>query len=94
MRDMRKAERQATPGESDDLLPLVTVLMLRAGDLIDTDMNTAPVVTADGDMYTIDTTPLVSFTRSEAILAACSLIAAADPLDRTWPITLAAVRQT
>lgn len=87
------------PGGPDDLLPLVAALMTRAFELVNEDTETVNdtlvAVGIDPDQFSvgIGVSP-VGLTRAQAIRTACWLIALADPMDKTWPIVLAAVRNT
>lgn len=87
------------PGGPDDLLPLVAALMTRAFDLVNEDTETVNdtlvAVGGGADQFSvgIGVSP-AGLTRAQAIRTACWLIALADPTDRTWPVVLAAVRNT
>ena len=87
------------PGAPDDLLPLVAAMMTRAFELVDDEVetinDTLVAVGPGPDQFSvgIGISP-VGLTRAQAIRTACWLIALADPMDKTWPVVLAAVRNT
>ena len=87
------------PGQNGDLLPLVAALMTRAFELVDDEVETINdtlVAVGPGvEQFSVGVGPVaVPLTRAQAIRTACWLITLADPMDKTWPVVLAAVRNT
>lgn len=87
------------PGAPDDLLPLVAAMMTRAFELVDDEVetinDTLVAVGPGADQFSVGLgASAVPLTRAQAIRTACWLIALADPMDKTWPVVLAAVRNT
>lgn len=93
------APQPGDPGGPDDLLPLVAALMTRAFELVNEDTetinDTLAAVGPGVEQFSVGVGPVaVPLTRAQAIRTACWLITLADPTDRTWPVVLAAVRNT